>query len=320
MSQVETHPSAGSNVDLSIVIVNWNTRDLLVQCLHSIQHDRLAQQRLTLEVIVVDNGSGDGSVQVVRRQFPEVRVMENLKNAGFARANNQAIAASRGRYILLLNSDTRVIRGALSSLLEFMEDHPDAGGAGARVLNPDGTLQVSCFPFPTLSREFWYLLHLDLVWPYAEYRMARWEQDTARFVDVLLGACLMLRRESLGQVGSLDEDFFMYSEEVDLCYRLHKAGWRLYWVPEAEVVHYGGQSTKQAAEEMFLQLYRSKVMFFRKHYGNRWANLYKAILFISSLPRVALALPGRLAPHDYRARFRKTAANYRQLLQTLPHF
>lgn len=303
--------------DLSIVVVNWNTRELLLQCLRSIYSDRDTQQRLAVEVIIVDNGSKDGSVQAVRQQFPEVRIIENEENAGFARANNQAIVASRGRFVLLLNSDTEVMPGALFRLCQFMEEHPNAAGAGARILNADHTLQISCFPLPTVWSEFWYLLHLDLVWPYAEYQMDRWQEDAARSVDVLLGACLLLRRRALDQVGLLDESFFMYSEEVDLCYRLHQAGWRLYWVPEAEVVHYGGQSTNQMAPEMFLQLYRSKVRYFHKHYGARTVRLYKLVLLLTAIPRVLIPIPHGLLPFARRRR-RKIGGNYRRLIAALP--
>lgn len=310
----------GATFDLTIIVVNWNTSDLLVQCLHSIFDDRTSQEALTIEVVVVDNASTDGTVAIVRDQFPQVTLVVNQENVGFAQANNQALANCRSPYVLLLNPDTEVLDGALLALVDFLEANPGAGAAGARILNPDSSLQSSSYPAPTLSRELWYLLHLDLLWPYAVYTMEAWEDDRPQTVDVLLGACLMVRRHALEESGLLDERFFMYSEEVDLCYRLGKAGWELYWVPQAEVIHYGGQSTQQVAGEMFLQLYRSKVMFFRKHYGNRHANLYKMILLLTALPRIGLNLPGRLAPLKYRDHLVTTAVNYRQLVRALPHF
>lgn len=312
-------PRADSSApDLSIIVVNWNTRQLLAQCLRSIFDDVISRRQLSIEVLVVDNGSQDGSVALVRESFPHVHLIENAENAGFACANNQGIARAAGQYLLLLNSDTEIEPGALLELFQFLEAHEGAGGAGARLLNPDRTLQVSCFPFPTVLKEFWYLLHLDLVWPYASYNMERWRRDDTRAVDVLLGACLMLRREALEQAGPLDERFFMYSEEVDLCYRLYQHGWRLYWVPQAEVVHHGGQSTRQVAEDMFLQLYRSKVKFFYKHYGPLHAWLYKTVLLLISLPRVLLPFASRLHLSAHRSEYGAVRGNYRRLIAELP--
>jgi GT2 family glycosyltransferase len=204
---------------------------------------------------------------------------------GFATANNQAIAASSGRYVLLLNSDTVVHPGAFDVLVRFMDEHPEAGAAGPLTLNPNGTLQLSCYPSPTLARELWFLLHLDRLHPYGVYPMARWNRGQPRPVDAVLGACLMVRRSVLEQVGVLDPAYFMYSEEIDLCYRIQRAGWRIYWAPAAVIDHYGGQSTRQVAASMFLQLYRSKVRFFRKNQG-RWAAVgYKLVLLAVALPR-----------------------------------
>ncbi len=296
---------------LSILIVNWNTRELLARCLSSIyEHPPDA----AFEVIVVDNASEDGSPAMVRERFPQARLIENQENVGFARANNQAIRHSQGAFILLLNSDTLIHPHALNRLVGFMEAHPGAGMVGPRVLNPDGSLQPSCTPFPTLAREAWRLFHGDRLKPLAVYPMASWEVTRPRQVDVLMGACLLARREVIDQIGLLDETFFMYSEEVDWCLRAKRAGWEVWWEPRATITHYGGQSSRQAQQAMFLQLYRSKVLFFHKHYGRTRTLAYKILLTLAALPRLALALLALLESPTRQAQHRQLAANYRLLL------
>jgi len=298
--------------DLSIIIVSWNTLDLLDACLASIMAH---SPRRRFEVIVVDNASTDGSANMVRRRYPDARLIENEKNVGFARANNQGIRQAVGRYLLLLNPDTEVRPDALETLIRFLEQHNEAGAAGARILNPDGTLQYSCYPAPTLLNEWLHLFHLD-----RERRegMDAWDVTEPREVDVLLGACIMVRREALDEIGFLDERFFMYSEEVDFCYRLQKAGWSLYWVPQAEVVHHGGQSTRQVAADMFLRLYEGKLLYFRKHHGPGAARLYKLILLISSLSRLALVPLTWLERPSRRKEHRALAGRYWRLMRALP--
>jgi GT2 family glycosyltransferase len=268
---------------------------------------------LEFEVFVVDNASTDGSPGLVREQFPHVRLVENSENVGFAQANNQAICQSRGRYVLLLNSDTEMYPGALETMVQFMEVHPQAGGCGPLLLNADGSLQVSCHPMLTPWREFWRLLFLERIRRRATYDMSRWDLQSPRAVEVIKGACLMLRRNALDQVGLLDTRYFMYTEEMDLCYRLQRAGWRLYWVPEARLVHYGEGSTRQVAEGMYVQLYRSKIQFYRKIGGEVWAGLFKALLALAYLPRFLVSATGApLAPAmAVRAR------TYRRLLAEL---
>jgi N-acetylglucosaminyl-diphospho-decaprenol L-rhamnosyltransferase len=255
---------------------------------------------LNTEVIVVDNASTDGSAAMVRERFPWVRLIENRENAGFARANNQAIVHSRGRYLLLLNSDTLVHPDALETLIAFMDAHPQTGACGPRLLNGDGSLQHACHPMLTPGREFWRLAFLERLWPRATYPMSRWDTATPRRVEVIKGACLLLRRAAIDQVGLLDDRYFMYTEEVDLCYRLAQAGWGLWYEPRAVVTHFGEASSKQVREEMYLQLYRSKAQFYRKFGGRPRVELYKALLALATLPRAAAAslagtTPSRLA-------------------------
>ena len=303
-----------TSVTLSVIIVNWNTRDLLAQCLTSLYADVPFASFAPFETFVVDNGSTDGSTAMVRERFPWVQLIENRKNVGFAAANNQAIRQSRGRYVLLLNSDTEVRPGALRALVTFMEVHPQAGAAGARLLNADGSLQPSCHLMLTPWREFWRLLFLERVRRWATYDMDHWDLDTPREVEVIKGACLMLRREALDQVGLLDERYFMYTEEMDLCYRLLREGWKLYWVPQAQVVHYDGQSTRQVAEAMYVQLYRSKVQFYRKIGGEAHARLFKRLLRLAYWPRLAVAATGALFSPSLATRSR----TFRRLLTELP--
>jgi N-acetylglucosaminyl-diphospho-decaprenol L-rhamnosyltransferase len=302
---------------VSIIIVSWNVRELLAQCLRSVVQDCQAFASDQVEIIVIDNASTDDSVQTVRDQFPHVRLIESGANLGFARANNQALRAGAGRYVLLLNPDTVVKPGAFKSLVDFMDQHAEAGAAGAHILNPDETLQLSCYPAPTLSREMWRLLHLDKFLPYGEYRMGEWDTRTPRQVDAVLGACLIVRRAALDQTGLFDESYFIYSEEIDLCYRIRRQGWRIFWVPQADVIHYGGQSTQQVASEMFLRLYQGKIIYFRKHYGAWRARLYKLILLVVSLVRLIAGPLAFLEPATQRERHLKLAGNYYRLVASL---
>jgi GT2 family glycosyltransferase len=279
-------------MDLSIVIVSWNTCELLARCLES-----LDAYRGLAEVFVVDNASTDGSAHMVRARFPWVEFILNGENVGFARANNQAIVRSRGRHVMLLNSDCEVHLGALEVMIQFMEHHPLAGGCGPLLLNADGSLQSSCYPMLTPEREFWRLMFLDRVpivggLHQATYDQDRWDRETPRRVDVIKGACFLSRRAALEQVGLLDDRYFMYTEETDLCYRLAQAGWQLWWVPQAAVRHCAGASSKQVAEAMYVQLYRSKVQFYRKFGGPRRAARFKRLLELAYWPRLAVAAAG----------------------------
>ncbi|MFW6116152.1 MAG: glycosyltransferase family 2 protein [bacterium] len=298
-------------MDLSIIIVNWNTRDLLVRCLRSVYGTKGGPE---FEVFVVDNASTDDSTTVVRDHFPRVHLIANRENIGFARANNQAICCSKGRYVLLLNSDTEVHPAALEAMVHFMNEHPRAGGCGPRLLNADGSLQASCHPMLTPEREFWRLIFLDRIWHRATYVQQQWDLSEPRRVEVIKGACLLLRRAALEQVGGLDEDYFMYTEEMDLCYRLLEAGWQLWWVPRAVVKHYGEASSRQVAEAMYVQLYRSKVQFYRKFEGDHRADDFKRLLRVAYFPRLAVATLGGLFLPSLLPR----ARTYRRLLTELP--
>jgi GT2 family glycosyltransferase len=251
-------------MDLSIVIVNWNTSELLIQCLDSIYQ---AAPRLTFEIIVVDNGSTDESVNAICNQFPDVRIISNDLNLGFAKANNQGLAAGRGRYFLLLNSDTIVLPNALNRLVDVADINPGVGIIGPKLLNMDGTLQKSWASFPT----FW----SELIGKNFRRRRSVANSQFAYEVDWIMGACMLVRSEIITDVGMLDEDYFMYSEETDWCYRIKRKGWKVWYLSNAEIYHLGGGSANRSNLTQLVLLYRSKILFFRKHYGNYQATLLR---------------------------------------------
>lgn len=260
---------SGQSSRVSVCIVNWNTRDLLRDCLESVFRDK--ERRASLEVIVVDNASTDDSVEMVRGMFPQVRLLVNEENVGFAGANNRAFEMAEGRYLLLLNSDTIVLPGAVDEMVRFMEAHPDAGIAGCKLLNADGSLQPSCRSFPNLWILLLRALHLDRLfpdtgWAGANY-MSHWNHNSVREVDVVQGSFMMVRREVLEDAGPLDEGFFMYSEETDWCYRARQKGWKTYFNPEAQIIHLGGQSSRRQPAKMTIIYHRSLQQYFRKHHG-----------------------------------------------------
>lgn len=313
-----------SLVELAIIIVNWNTREMLARCLESLTNSQglnLADStlsstengRFSQKIYVVDNASSDGSVEMIKARFPWVHIIENSENLGFARANNQALLQSRGSYAVLLNSDTVLHPHALDKMVEFMDSHPEAGGCGPRLLNADGSLQSSCHPLLTPWREFWRLILLDRIWHRATYPQAKWDLRTPRRVEVIKGACLLLRREALKEVGLLDDRYFMYTEEMDLCYRLLKAGWDIWWVPQAVVTHYGEASSQQMAEDMYIQLYQSKVQFHRKFGGPQRVQHFKFLLKLAYWPRWVMVSLGA----QFRPQLAVRARIYRRLLSEL---
>ncbi len=310
--------------DLSIIIVNWNTCDYLAKCLQSLYAtsdgiDTAAPGALSFgpyraEVFVVDNASMDHSPQMVRERFPWVRLIENDENRGFAPANNQAFRESSGGYVMLLNSDTEAHSKAIEILLDFMEIHPTCGAAGARLLNANGNLQPSCRPMLTPQREFWRLIFLDQLVRRATYDMEHWDVCTPRPVETLKGACILLRRTALDEIGQLlDERYFMYTEEIDLCYRLQQARWEVHWVPQAKITHFGEASSNQVADKMYVQLYRSKVQFYRKFGGEARARLFKRLVAVAYLPRLITAQLAALFKPEMASRVR----TFRNLLTEL---
>jgi GT2 family glycosyltransferase len=250
-------------MDVSIIIVNWNTKELLLQCLESVYQTAKGIEK---EVFIVDNGSTDGSGAAVKERFPEVKLIQNDRNLGFARANNQALSLSKGKHLLLLNPDTMVREGAIEKLISFMEAYPKAGAAGAQLINPDGSKQNSIANFPSLATE---LLNKSLLRRLFPGRFPGKERvyDGPIEVGSVIGACVMVRRKAVEEVGPLDEHYFLFLEETDWCYRMGKAGWKVYHVPAAHVCHFQGRSTETNIKGAKIEYYRSRYRFFQKHRG-----------------------------------------------------
>ena len=248
---------------LSIVVVNWNGRAYLLQCLRSVFG---MLHGLEMEVFVVDNGSQDGSVAAVRETFPKVSLIENDRNLGFAKANNQALEQARGRYLLLLNPDTVLKEGAIERLIEFMDGHGKVALVGPQLLHPDGSRQNSIANFPSLATELLNKPFLRFLFP---GRFPGKEQRYSEPIEVesVIGACMLVRWEAANQVGLLDDDYFLFFEETDWCYRMRKAGWKVCHHPLSEIYHMQGQSAKIEKGKARVEYYRSRYHFFRKNRG-----------------------------------------------------
>jgi len=277
---------------LDACIVSWRTRDFLRACLRSlVGRPELAQ------IIVVDNASQDGTAEMVRREFPAATLIVNEHNQGYAAASNQALQASRAPFLLLLNPDTQVQQGALAVLLEVFSEDPGAGAVAPQLLFPDRSLQHSCRSFPEPAPLLYHALGLSRLFPrspiFARYRMTYWDHNTRREVDQPMASALALRRAALEQVGPLDEDFPLYFNDVDLCYRLRQAGWRIIFEPRAKVIHHYGQSTRQVRPAAVIESHRGLIRFYQKHYRGRvsWPayHLVTAGAYLTMWPRAALA-------------------------------
>lgn len=249
-------------MDLSFIIVNWNTRGSLLNCLESVT--RSLSENWTHEIFVVDNGSTDGSVEEVQRAYPNVIVLENPKNLGFARANNQALRLAQGRFLVLLNTDMRFAPGALNTLVDFIAEHSGAGMVGGQLLNRDGSRQNSFSTFPSLATELLNKSMLKILFPWWFPGKSKKFKEPAK-VDSLIGACMVVRASALKEVGLMDEAFFLFFEETDWCLRLRKAGWEIYLVPDAVIFHAQGRSVEQDKKNAVLEYYRSRYLYFRKH-------------------------------------------------------
>jgi hypothetical protein len=284
-------PEAAS-ATLAVCIVSWRSRDLLHTCLSSVVGRPEAG-----EIVVVDNASADGTVEMVRQEFPSVTLIANDANLGFAAGNNQAIRATHEPFVLLLNPDTEVQAGALGALLEEFGEDERVGAVAAQLVLPDGSIQPSCRSFPEPSALFSDALGLARLFPrsttFGRYRMTYWDHDSRREVDQPMASALALRRSALGEVGLFDESFPLYFNDVDLCYRLRQAGWKIVFEPKTNVIHYYGlSSTWQVRPAGIVESHRSLIRFYRKHYRGRvcWCG-YMAVIASSWLtmwPRAAI--------------------------------
>ncbi|PAP78395.1 glycosyltransferase family 2 protein [Rubrivirga marina] len=327
-----TPRTTAAAVDVSVVIVTYNVREFLEQALRSVER---ASAGLEVETWVVDNDSADGSVEMVRERFPDVRLVANEENVGFATANNQAIREAAGRYVLVLNPDTILQEDTLRRLVAFMDAHPDAGAVGCRILNPDGTFAPeSRRAFPTPAVAFYRIAGLSKLFPqsptFGRYNLTYLPVDEVCEVDALSGSCMMVRKDAVlpGQgdrgheagrgdgaasptphlpspqvAGLLDEDFFMYGEDLDWCYRIQQAGWRIYYTPDTQIVHYKGESTKKGDLRYVLLFYGAMLRFVEKHVAqqegagvlDRLASGLLAVgLRLGIVARAAIAALGRI--------------------------
>ncbi len=252
--------------DLSVLICSWNTKDDLRACLASLDSVR---GEGNFEVVVIENNSADGSGDMVLREFPIVRLLQQYKNLGFTGGNNLGIAERRGRHALLLNSDTIVHPGAIKALLAAEKEHPEIGILGPKLLNPDGSLQFSCRRFPNPVAALFRNTPLGRLFPKnrftRDYLMTDWDHSVPREVDWVSGAALLIREEALEKVGGLDPDFFMFCEDIDLCWRAKDAGFPTWYFPSAVISHKIGSSTSKAPNRMIFRFHRSMLLFYRKH-------------------------------------------------------
>jgi GT2 family glycosyltransferase len=247
---------------LSIVTANWNTRQLLQELLRSLD---ARPPTVQYEVIVVDNGSTDGSVEMIQDEFPTVRLMRNRENVGFARANNQAALIARGEFLLLLGSDTQVREGSIDRMLEYLDAHQDVGAVGCKLLNVDGSIQHSCRRFPTLLDGI--LTYLSLEPLARRYTMATFDYSATQEVDQPAATCFMLRSSFMSKQGLFDEQLSILYNDVDLCHRIRSQGWKIVFLANAETLHHGAQSTRRATPKLRLEMYRNVLIYYRRQFG-----------------------------------------------------
>lgn len=296
----------GDAQGLSIIIVSWQSKDFLSQCLRSIYQTAPGLPR---EIIVVDNNSSDGTVEQIQKEFPLVKIISNKENLGFARANNQGIAMAQGQYLLLLNPDTVLNPEALRRLFDFVAAHPRCGVAGPQLLNPGGSFQVSCRHFPSL------LTAISSGLVKAEKPLKREKE-----VDFVQGACMLIREKVIEDIGGLDESSFLFAEEIDYCWRARKAGWQVFSLPAAQVIHYGGQSTKKWADpgEVDRQAYISTLKFYKRHHNFLAFRLFYFLIWLSIIMKLVKWRICLFMAQGINPVYRQRASFYQQVLRKFP--
>jgi len=265
---------------LSVIIVNYNVKYFLEQCLHSVIK---ATQNVSSEVFVVDNNSVDGSCAMVQEKFPQVKLIANKQNTGFSKANNQAIRISQGEYVLLLNPDTVVEEDTFSKVVDFMDSHADAGGLGVKMIDGKGVfLPESKRGLPTPIVAFYKIFGFSSLFPkskiFSKYHLGYLNNDETNEIEVLAGAFMLMRKSTLDKVGLLDEDYFMYGEDIDLSYRITLGGYKNYYYPETTIIHYKGESTKKGSINYVKVFYNAMIIFASKHFSAGNARLFSFVI------------------------------------------
>jgi GT2 family glycosyltransferase len=296
--------------DLSVIIVNWNTRELLLNCIESFFR---TVKGLSSEIFVVDNGSSDGSTDSVRRAFPEIEIIQNERNLGFARANNEALRRSKGRYALLLNTDVVLTDGAVERLVAFMERNPSVGVAGGQLFNVDGSKQNSFDNFPSLATEALNKGLLRILFP-RRYPSKRVNYGAPIEVQSVIGACMIVRSQAIREVGLLDEDYFFFLEETDWCYRMRRRRWQVCHVPQAKIIHLQGRTADLVKDRAKIEYYRSLYLFFKKHRGIAESVLLRVCLFSRLCVDFLLTLFSCLLTVFTRERFKRRLGIYGKLV------
>ncbi len=287
-------PKTNNTPDISIVILNFNTRDLTRTCVATVLASRITPY--TMEVIVCDNGSTDGSIEMLKKEFPTVRLIQNKKNIGFAAGNNPGIRASRGRYVLLLNSDTEVPPTTLATMVSFMDNHPEAGASTCKLLLPDGTMDPACHRgFPTPWAAFTYLTRLEKIFPktrlFGQYHQGYKDLATIHEVDCIVGAFFLVRREAMKEVGLLDEEYFMYGEDIDWAYRMRAKGWKIYFNPSVTILHkkkQSGRSNAKRDRRITTEVYfhRYNWLFYKKHFAKKYGPVLTTMVNMFYMTRI----------------------------------
>jgi len=319
-------------IDLTISVVSYDAKELLKNCLSSIYQ---YTSGIKFEVILVDNGSTDGSIEMLKEEFPQVKLIENRENLGFARANNQAIKKSKGKYLLLFNPDTVFRANSLDKMIKFMDDRPDIGILGCKILNSDVTIHPYNSSFHNLFSEFLRVFQLKKMIPgvrlrekigqkwggllgltLREYFRVYWDSERIREVDWVTGACLLVRRKAIEDVGLLDEDFFMYYEDADWCYRMRKRDWKVFYYPFFEIVHYVCRDDVGFSPAVFVERYKSAYYYFQKHRGKKILFLLR--LLVSS--GLVIRCLGLLVRYPFRSikreELRKRFSAYLKTIET----
>ena len=290
-----------NNTDLSIIIVNWNTKDFLINCLKSIQRDNSCN----LEIIIVDNNSSDGSVEILEKQYGHIKLIRNSSNLGFAKANNIGINASMGRFIALINSDIIVHKNCLNTLIRFMDNNPEIGAAGPRILNPDRTVQISARKSPGIWNNLCQVLGLNKLFPkssfFSDWFMTYWQHDSVRKVDALSGCFIIVRKEAVRETGVLDEKFFFYGEDLDWCKRFRDKGWDIALCPDAQATHFGAASSSKTPISCYLQLQKADLYYWEKHHGRVGGLIYRLTAILRQVTRIIFNLIRLGCPPEQRA-------------------